>query len=39
MAQDLNQYQAMVVGSLVFGNENISKEYLSYYFSNRVLIQ
>jgi len=39
MAQDLNAYQAMVIGSLVFGNEMLpSGANLENYFSNKILI-
>jgi len=38
MAEDLNQYQAMIVASLVFGNEKISKDQsIQNFFSNKIL--
>ncbi len=37
MANDLNAYQAMVVGTLLFQNDHISKEVnLANYFSNTI---
>ena len=38
MAEDLNQYQAMIVASLVFGNDKISKDQsIQNFFSNKIL--
>lgn len=37
MADDLNPFQAMVVSSLVFGNEKIlDKKNIQKYFSNKI---
>jgi L-asparaginase/Glu-tRNA(Gln) amidotransferase subunit D len=35
MAHDLNPYQAMVVASLLFNNENIPAEKMEFYFNNK----
>lgn len=38
MADELNPYQAMIVASLVFDNEYLSKDYsLEKYFSNKII--
>ena len=39
MADDLSAYQAMIVGSLLFSNKNVSKEAnLANFFSNKIMI-
>lgn len=36
MADDLNPFQAMVVATLLFSNEQISNESFQSYFSNKI---